>query len=279
MISREKRPSNKNITYTWDSTTSGNKGIGRVTRIDDASGSIELTYNVLGQVTQEKKTSSSVAYTVGYAYDLDGNVTQITYPSGRTVSYSRAANVLVTGVTTKATPTSSSATLASSVAYLPFGPLQTLTYGNGLVFSKTFSQDYQLSALTVAGTASVIDRSYSYGNGDFDITGITDNNVAARSETYSYTPNHWLESASGSWGTQTYWQDAVGNRTSDVFNDGTTTTTKTLSYPSTSNLLSTVKHPLPFGRSRMMAPATSSRTIAEALPITIDITIEAGWIS
>jgi YD repeat-containing protein len=52
-------------------------------------------------VTQEKKTTSSVVYTVGYAYDLDGNVTQITYPSGRTVTYSRGSTGLVTGLTTK----------------------------------------------------------------------------------------------------------------------------------------------------------------------------------
>jgi hypothetical protein len=37
-------------------------------------------------VAQEKKTTSSIVYTIGCAYDLDGNVTQITYPSGRTVS-------------------------------------------------------------------------------------------------------------------------------------------------------------------------------------------------
>src|SRR5205807_282345 len=98
--------------------------------------------------------TSSVVYTVGYAYDLDGNVTQITYPSGRTVTYSRDARGLVTGVTTKATPSSSSVTLASSVSYQPFGPLQTLTYGNGLVLQKTFTQDYSLGAQTVAQTTT-----------------------------------------------------------------------------------------------------------------------------
>jgi hypothetical protein len=36
---------------------------------------------------------------------------------------------------------------------------------------------------------------------------------------------------SGSWGQLTYYQDGVGNRTSDIFNDNTTTTTKTLGYP------------------------------------------------
>lgn len=76
----------ENVTYAWDATASGNKGKGRVTKIQDASGSIEWVYNALGQVTQEKKTTGSAVYTIGYAYDLDGNVTQIIYPSGRTVT-------------------------------------------------------------------------------------------------------------------------------------------------------------------------------------------------
>jgi hypothetical protein len=44
-------------------------------------------------------------------------------------------------------------TLASSVAYQPFGPLQSLTYGNGLSLWKTFTQDYDLDVLLVEDTS------------------------------------------------------------------------------------------------------------------------------
>jgi YD repeat-containing protein len=57
--------SGENITYTWDSTASGNYGIGRITQIQDGSGTIQWTYDALGRVIQEVKTTSSVAYTVG----------------------------------------------------------------------------------------------------------------------------------------------------------------------------------------------------------------------
>jgi RHS repeat-associated protein len=227
----------ENITYTWDDTSAGNKGVGRVTKIQDASGSVEWTYNALGQVTLEKKTTSSVVYIVGYAYDLDGNVTQITYPSGRTVSYSRGSTGLVTGVTTKVNSTSASVTLASGAAYQPFGPLQTLTYGNGLILWKTFTQDYGLNTLIVEqGSNSVINRSYGYQYGDFSITNLWDTNISARTESYVYTPTTRLQNTYGTWGQLTYYQDGVGNRTSDIFNDNTTTTTKTLGYPYNSNL-------------------------------------------
>ena len=226
----------ENLTYTWDATTGGNKGIGRVTRIDDGAGSIEWTYNVLGQVTEEKKTTGSVVYTVGYAYDLDGNVTQVTYPSGRTVSYSRGATGLVTAVTTKKDSGSASVTLASGVAYQPFGPLQALTYGNGLILWKTFTQDYTLNTIVVEqGSNSIINRGYGYWYDDFNISNVWDNNDTGRTENYIYTPSQRLQNAYGDWGELTYYQDGVGNRVYQGFDDGVSPTEKTLLYPYDSN--------------------------------------------
>jgi RHS repeat-associated protein len=227
----------ENVTYEWDSIADGNKGVGRVTRITDGSGSIEWTYNALGQVTQEKKTTATVAYTVGYGYDLDGNVTRITYPSGRIVNYYRGTNGLITTVTQQPTAASAEELLAKWVTYQPYGPLQSLVYGNGLILWKTFTQDYNLSTFVVEqGANSVIDRAYTYWYNDFDITNVWDNNVTSRTDNYVYTPNHRLQNVYGDWGTQTYWQDGVGNRTGDIFTDGTTTTTRVLNYPYNSNL-------------------------------------------
>ncbi|MBV9978464.1 MAG: hypothetical protein JO365_00440 [Bradyrhizobium sp.] len=212
-------------------------GIGRVTRIDDGSGSIGWTYNSLGQVTQERKTTASVVYIVGYAYDPDGNVTKITYPSGRIVNYYRGSTGLITSVTAQANAGSFEVLLAKSVTYQPFGPLQSLTYGNGLVLWKTFTQDYTLNTLVVQqGANSIVNLGYGYANGDFDLTSISDNNVTSRTENYIYTPSHPLQETYGNWGQLIYQQDGVGNRILDVFNDGTTTTSKVLQYAANSNL-------------------------------------------
>jgi hypothetical protein len=111
----------------------------------------------------------------------------------------------------------------------PFGSLQTLTYGNGLILWKTFTQDYGANTLIVEqGTNSVINRGYRYWYGDFNITNIWDNNVTTRNENYVYTPTTRPQNDYGSWGEVTYGQDGVGNRTADIFNDNTTTTTKNL---------------------------------------------------
>jgi len=167
----------ENIAYTWDATAGGNKGVGRLTRIDDASGSVEWTYDALGRVTQEKKTTATIVYTVGYAYDADRNLTQVTYPSGRTVSYARDSLGRISGVTTQKDASSPVVTLASSVAYQPFGPLQSLWYGNGLDLWKTFTSDYLLDVLLVEDTSvpqTLVSRAHTRTD-NLNLTNIWDN--------------------------------------------------------------------------------------------------------
>jgi RHS repeat-associated protein len=229
----------ENVTLTWDSVASGNKGKGRITKIEDASGSVEWFYDALGRATQEKKTTASIAYSVDYVYDAAGNVTQMTYPSGRTVTISRDSLGRVSGVTTKKDSGSSTVTLASSVAYQPFGPLSGFTYGNGLVLTKTYTSDYLLNALQVQdGSTVVLDRSHTFGDG-INLTAITDNLISARTEGYGYSTANRLNSASGTWGSLAWTYDGVGNRTSEALTSGSTTTW-TYAYPGTSNKLATV---------------------------------------
>ena len=136
---------------------------------------------------------SDTTYTVDYAYDLDGNVTEATYPSGRIVTYSRDALGRISSVTTKKDSSSAAVALASSVTYQPFGPLAAFTYGNGLVLTKTFTQDYRLNGLTVQdGSTVILDRAHAFGDG-LNLTGITDNLISARSESYLYTATNRLQ--------------------------------------------------------------------------------------
>jgi RHS repeat-associated protein len=234
----------ENIAYAWDSTTGGNKGVGRITGITDASGSIAWTYDALGRITQETKTTASVAYTVGYAYDADGNVTQITYPSGRIVTYARDSLGRISGVTTKKDASSATVTLASDVAYQPFGPLQSLTYGNGLTLWKTFTSDYLLDVLLVEDPSipqDIISRAHTRTD-DLNLTNIWDNVSSTRNESYWYTATNRLQNADGIWGALTYYYDGVGNRTHEILDDGTSTTTSVLGYPSGSNRVASVTH-------------------------------------
>src|SRR5262249_2363937 len=152
---------------------------GRITRIDDESGAVERTYDTLGRVVQEMKASTvavdtkkkqkpkkhnmsapgltgAVTYRTNYAYDADGNITQVVYPSGRIVSYARDALGRIFGVTTQKDAASPVVTLAANVAYQPFGPLAAFAYGNGLTLTKTFTPDYLLNTLTVTDGVTAV---------------------------------------------------------------------------------------------------------------------------
>ena len=96
-------------------------------------------------------------FEVSYGYDDDGHVVRIGYPSGRTVDYVR--NVLgdATSVTTATVPGTS--TLAQNIEYLPFGPMKKLTYGNGLMETRGFDQQYRIASQLITKPSRTVRRS------------------------------------------------------------------------------------------------------------------------
>jgi YD repeat-containing protein len=106
---------------------------------------------------------------------------------------------------------------------------------------KTYSQDYLVSGQQVqdvSTSAVVLGRSYAFGD-NLNLTGITDNLIPARSESYSYTNANRLAQGVGIWGTLDWSYDATGNRSSEALTLGATTTS-TYNYPGGSNLLSSL---------------------------------------
>lgn len=204
----------QNITYSYDE---GINGLGRLTGMTDPSGTYVYGYDVDGNLDSVQKTVAGVAYTTGYEYDAVGLLTGMTYPDGRTVTYARDASGNVTGVTT--TKDGLTSTVAANIAYLPFGPLTDMTMGSGTAISRQFDQRYMLTDLTAGG---LVDHTYdldAIGN----ITDITDNLDAARSQTFGYDDLYRLTSATGLYGTIGYTYDKVGNRQTRTL-DGQTDT-------------------------------------------------------
>jgi RHS repeat-associated protein len=226
----------ENITYTYDEAAAG-FGIGRLTSVTDEAGSMAYVYDARGNVVQETRVIDLTSYVTAYAYDLANHVTQITYPSGRIVNYAREAMGRISDVTTQANSAALPVVVASGAAYAPFGPLTSLSYGNGLGLSVTYDQDYRPQSRLVTGTAVVQDLSYGV-DADGDITGITDVLASTRSQTFQYDALQRLTFASGLYGALAYGYDAVGNRTSQ--SGGTTNLAETYSYAANSNQLQSV---------------------------------------
>lgn len=195
------------IIYEYDSSSSSNKGVGRLTKITDASGTTEYGYNELGLLIKDKRTVNGNVYTTQYLFEPSGKPVGVVYPSGKQVTYGYDVYgkinelKLVDGAIEK--------TIASNMTYLPFGPLSVLNYGNGLSLFNTYDQDYRLTNSEVTG---LTEKNYSYNLNNV-ITQIDNVDPAANDEVYGYDALSRLSSATGTYGNFTYGYDKIGNRT------------------------------------------------------------------
>lgn len=190
---------------------------GKVTSMTDPSGSTWYEYDKMGRVTVETRQIHGLNYRTGYTYDLNGNVSKITYPGGRQITYSynqlnKVASVTDTylGVTN---------TLADNITYLPYGDITSMTYGNGITTTKTYDNRNRLNSLTVGALKQL---SYSRDNAG-NITAITDVLNPSKNKTYTYDTLSRLTLATGPWGAITYVYDPTGNRTYETTDTGSTT--------------------------------------------------------
>ena len=227
----------ENVTYTYDNVTAPNKGKGRLTGITDQTGSTALVYDARGNVVTETRTIATKAHVVSYVYDLADKITQITYPSGRIVIYSRDTTGRITGVTTKQNAAAATVTLVSGVIYQPMSNLvQSMTYGNGLNDWNTHTLDYELDVLGVYnGATTVLNRSHTRTDA-LNLTNIFDNVTAANNTTLAYPPANRLQNANGPWGAKTFYYDGVGNRTQEITTPiSGTATTDVFGYSASNN--------------------------------------------
>ena len=145
----------ENVIYGYDHALA--EGIGRLTSITDQSGTLAYTYNEFGDIVTDQRLISGISYTMTYQYDAAGNVLSVTYPSGRIIGYGRNVIGEVTQVTSDIAGIPK--TIVSSTSYEPFGPLSSLTYGNGVVFNYLRRMDYRITDIDAAGIA---DKVYMY---------------------------------------------------------------------------------------------------------------------
>ncbi len=235
-------------TYTYDT---GTYGKGHLTEVADSTGNTQWTFDQYGKVTQRKEVVGAVTLTNGYAYDADERLHILTFPSAKTVTYAYDTQGNISSVTLNSNG------VASSVAWMPFGPAKNWTQANGKVFTRTFDQDYRITGLALgtlntqgltwdnAGRLTALtetglsNKSYGYDNMD-RLTGITigtanptswsydDNGNRATTTdpssnvtTYNYPGgNNKLSSLSG-FVTQSFTYDANGNMTGDGTNTWT----------------------------------------------------------
>lgn len=226
----------ENVTYSYDDTSSGNFGIGRLTGVINTGAGLAYSYNAQGFISQKIATINAVESTTQYVYDLAGNILSIVYPSGRVVNYTYDTAGRVQSVKTKETLLAAEQTIVEGVKYLPFGPASNYTFGNGLSHSASYDNDYRLTSIQVGG---IFNRGYSYDPVD-NIAGISNLLAGSKSQNFTYDAVNRLINANGIYGALAYTYDAVGNRTSEKTDSSTVHLNDTYSYSPTSNRLTSI---------------------------------------
>lgn len=195
----------ENVNYVYDSCFNGK---GKVCSMKDPSGTTSYEYTKNGRVKKETSAIDDQVLVTEYTYDRNGNNITEKYPSGRIVQYSYVDD-RVSGVSSDGTQ------LASGIIYKPFGGLATMKFGNGIIVTNTFDQQYRVVSVSAD---SIQDLKYSYDkNGN--ITTITDSLDLNKTKEYNYDSLDRLIHATGPWGNLYYTYDNVGNRKSESHNE------------------------------------------------------------
>ncbi|SFD16571.1 YD repeat-containing protein, partial [Microbulbifer thermotolerans] len=91
-----------------------------------------------------------------------GRVVGITYPSGRSVIYSRDALGRISAITTKDNAQATTQTIVSNIQYHPYGGIASMDYGNGITQSYTYDLDGRLETVTATGIGDIRSEYYTY---------------------------------------------------------------------------------------------------------------------
>lgn len=193
-------PATPSVSFTYG-TNASQYNNGLLISMTDGVGSENYSYNALEQMTQLQKVIDGTTYTTNYQYNIAGELTQITYPSGRVIQQSidavgRLCEIApsTTGCGTAANP------YATGYSYNVASQTTGFKYGNGIYASLGFSSDrLQLNCLDYSTTnrsgtcvhdsTSKFGLNYSYATGGSNnglILGITDSVDNGRTAAYTY---------------------------------------------------------------------------------------------
>ncbi len=207
-----------------------NNGIGKRTGMCDAAGaeawSYDITLNVGWKIT-DARTTNGVTKTTIVQNNLAGSVATLTYPSGRTITYTPDA----AGRTVSAVDSTGPINYATAATYAPQGALASVQNGSSLSSTYIFNSRLQpcwlyattgtpLPATTLctatAAAGNILDFKYDFSLGTADngnVISITNNRDPNRTQNFTYDSMNRIATAftSGNlWG-ETFQIDPWGN--------------------------------------------------------------------
>ena len=185
----------------------GSNGKGHLTRTTDGAAITTWTYGAQGRVTSKTQTVDAFTKIATYGYNNAGQLASLTTPSGQRIAYTyinnRVSSILINGQT-----------LLHGAVTVPFGPISSWLWGNGLFTFRKYDQDGRIASWEFRNGVSILGKVQSFDAAS-RITAINDPNHAAATQTFQYDVLDRItvtQTGSPPTHTQQFAYDAVGNR-------------------------------------------------------------------
>jgi RHS repeat-associated protein len=201
-----------------DCTTGETFAAGRMVRMTDESGETRFCYDRRGNLVRKVQVTDGSTMVTRWTYTKADRVATMTYPSNGVVTYGRDGQGRITSISLSEASIGN-VTLVSAVTYEPFGPVASITYGNGRTLTRVYDQNYWIDALN-SGSGSV---NLDFGTNDLgSITSILASGARSDSRNYEYDALSRLTHAKQlSSPIEVFTYDATGNRLSKTDAGGT----------------------------------------------------------
>lgn len=203
------------IVNEYDNTSRPN-GIGRVSKITDASGVTEIAYNAQGKSIYQKKIIDEHIFILEMEYDSLGRAIQIVYPDGSKIHQSYSLNGNLKNITMDSADGSSTGAIVAKYEGPIFQDGEVIlrkTLGNGTVTDRKIDlSNFQTTFLSSRKEDGRVLQSLSYAyDGSENVLKQSDLKNPRSSQVYTYDLHNRLLSATGSYGTENYSYSADGN--------------------------------------------------------------------
>jgi len=221
------------MAYTYDTShwVTGGGGQGRLTTMTDESGTTHYRYDQVGRIVIEKWLRGAATFLTTYSYDRNGHIESIQYPSSRDIDFNAQASDADRYDEVEGDFDSSTIDYATSIVYVPSGPVESFEYGNELLFDADYTKRYQATDWDIGTSGdpdSLFDWTYSYDD-DGNVTAIS----MPSSESFDYTYDNTgrltegEDSRGSGWGYRGWDYDGAGNVTYKYHDSGHTTGNRT----------------------------------------------------
>ena len=218
LTQRSYSDSTPSVTYAYDSAAVPFSKGRLASVISSASSQYFDEYDPLGRVKSSRQTTDSQTYSFSYGYDLAGNLTSETYPSGRLITTSYDSAGRISGLSGQ-NPGEGMKNYVSTISYEAHGAMKAMALGNGLWEHADFNSRLQPTEIglgTSNSDSSKLRLAYGYGSTNNNGNVLSQNisfDATAINQSYTYDALSRLKTAgeTSAWN-QTFDYDRYGNR-------------------------------------------------------------------